>query len=118
MVITLGDLIIWLIIAALVGFVGELLARRRTPFGIVGAIVVGFIAILLVVGVFGLHIAGEPTLNVVPLITSILAVDRFAEVRQTACLGRQGETNRRSRRAVLAISRANEGSQAVTGWPR
>ncbi len=49
MVITLGDLIIWLIIAALVGFVGELLARRRTPFGIVGAIIVGFIAIFLVV---------------------------------------------------------------------
>ena len=73
MAITLGDLIIWLIIAALVGFVGELLARRRTPFGIVGAIILGFLAILLVVGVFGLHIAGEPTLNGVPLITSILA---------------------------------------------
>ena len=73
MVITLGDLIIWLLIAALVGFVGELLARRRTPFGIVGAIVVGFIAILLVVGVLHLHIDGEPSLNGVPLITSILA---------------------------------------------
>ena len=71
--ITLGDLIIWLLIAALVGFVGELLARRRTPFGIVGAIVVGFLAILLVVGVFHVHIAGEPTLNGVPLITSTLA---------------------------------------------
>ena len=33
MVITLGDVIVWLIIAALVGFVGELLARRRTPLG-------------------------------------------------------------------------------------
>jgi hypothetical protein len=33
MVITLGDLIVWLIIAALVGFVGELLVRRRTPLG-------------------------------------------------------------------------------------
>jgi len=73
MVITLGDLIIWLLIAALVGFVGELLARRRTPFGIVGAIVVGFIAILLVVGVLQWHIDGEPSLNGVPLITSILA---------------------------------------------
>jgi uncharacterized membrane protein YeaQ/YmgE (transglycosylase-associated protein family) len=36
MVIPFGNLLIWLIIAALVGFVGELLARRRTPFGIVG----------------------------------------------------------------------------------
>ncbi len=73
MVITLGSLIIWLIIAAIVGFVGELLARRRTPFGLVGAIVLGFIAIFLVVGVFHIHIVGEPTLNGVPLFTSIIA---------------------------------------------
>ena len=73
MLITLGDLIVWLIIAALVGFVGELVARRRTPFGIVGAIMVGFIAIFLVVGVLRWHIIGEPYLNGVPVITSILA---------------------------------------------
>ena len=73
MVIPFGNLLIWLLIAALVGFVGELLARRRTPFGIVGAMIVGFIAILLVVGVLHWHIDGEPYLNGVPLITSILA---------------------------------------------
>src|SRR5215467_16171522 len=73
MVITLGNVIVWLIIAALVGFVGELIARRRTPFGIVGAIIVGFIAIFVVVGVLHWHITGEPYLNGVPLITSILA---------------------------------------------
>src|SRR5260370_7620227 len=73
MVITFGNLLIWLLIAALVGFVGELLARRRTPFGIVGAMIVGFIAIVLVVGVLHWHIDGEPYLNNVPLITSILA---------------------------------------------
>jgi len=73
MVITLGNLIIWLIIAALVGIIGELIARRRTPFGIVGAIILGFIAIFLVVGVLHWHINGEPYLNGVPLITTILA---------------------------------------------
>src|SRR5260370_25556292 len=73
MVITFGTLLIWLLIAALIGFVGELLARRRTPFGIVGAMIVGFIAIVLVVGVLHWHIDGEPYLNGVPLITSILA---------------------------------------------
>ena len=73
MVITLGNLIIWLIIAALVGIVGELIARRRTPFGLVGAIILGFIAIFLVVGVFHVHIAGEPSINGVPLLTSIIA---------------------------------------------
>src|SRR2546421_12740115 len=73
MVITLGNLIIWLIVAAVVGIIGELLARRRTPFGIVGAIILGFIAIFLVVGVLHWHIVGEPYLNGVPLVTSILA---------------------------------------------
>jgi len=72
MVITLGTLIIWLIIAAIVGVLGEVLARRRTPFGLVGAIIIGFIAIFLVVGVLGIHIAHEPTINGVPLLTSII----------------------------------------------
>ncbi|HEV2583912.1 MAG TPA: transglycosylase [Ktedonobacteraceae bacterium] len=72
MVITLTALIIWLLIAALVGVIGELLARRRAPFGIVGAMVLGFIAIFLVVGVLGIHFAGDPTLNGVPIFTSIL----------------------------------------------
>jgi len=41
--ITLGNILGWLIIAALVSFVGELLARRRTPFGLVGAIILGWL---------------------------------------------------------------------------
>ncbi len=36
-------------------------------------IIVGFIAIFLVVGVLHWHIIGEPYLNGVPLVTSILA---------------------------------------------
>jgi uncharacterized membrane protein YeaQ/YmgE (transglycosylase-associated protein family) len=71
--ITFTSLIIWILISALVGFVGELIARRRAPDGIIGAIVLGFLAILLVVGVFHLHIVGEPVLFGVPLITSIIA---------------------------------------------
>lgn len=72
MVITISSLIVWLLIAAIVGLLGELFARRRTPFGIVGAIILGFIAIFLVVGVLGIHFAGEPRLNGVPIITSII----------------------------------------------
>src|SRR5579859_7971427 len=63
MTITLGMLVIWLIIAIVVGFIGELLARRRAPDGIIGAAVVGFIAIFLIVGVFHFSIVGEPTLD-------------------------------------------------------
>src|SRR5258708_13969514 len=73
MLIAFGNLLMGLLIAGLIGFVGELLGRRRTPFGIVGAMIVGFIAIVLVVGVLHWHIDGEPYLNGVPLITSILA---------------------------------------------
>ncbi len=73
MTLTLTSLIIWILIAALVGFVGELIARRRAPDGIIGAIILGFLAILLVVGILHLHIVGEPVLYGVPLITSIIA---------------------------------------------
>ena len=40
MTITFTALIVWLIIAAIVGIVGELIAGRRAPDGIIGAIVV------------------------------------------------------------------------------
>lgn len=71
--ITFEQLVIWIIIALIVGFLGELIARRRAPDGIIGAAVVGFIAILLIVGVFHFSIAGEPTISGVPLISSIIA---------------------------------------------
>ena len=70
--ITFTQVLIWIIIAALVGVVGELLARRRAPDGIVGATLVGLLAIFLIVGVFHFHIAGEPFLGDVPLISTIV----------------------------------------------
>jgi uncharacterized membrane protein YeaQ/YmgE (transglycosylase-associated protein family) len=72
MEISLTQVLIWIIIAVLVGVVGELLARRRAPDGIVGAILVGLLAIFLIVGVFHFHIAGEPFLGGVPLISTII----------------------------------------------
>src|SRR6266849_2614411 len=71
-IVTLTQILIWILIAAVVGVVGELLARRRAPDGILGAIVVGFIAIVLIVGVFHFSIPGEPRLNGVPLISSVI----------------------------------------------
>jgi len=70
---TLSELIVMIIIAALVGVVGEALARRRTPFGFVGAAILGFIAIFVVTDILHWHIVGEPFLDGVPLITSIIA---------------------------------------------
>ena len=72
MTITLTELIIWLIIAAIIGFLGEVIARRRAPDGIIGAIVVGFLAIFIIVGLLHFHIAGEPIVAGVPLISTIL----------------------------------------------
>jgi uncharacterized membrane protein YeaQ/YmgE (transglycosylase-associated protein family) len=70
--ITFTELIVWIIVALLVGLFGELIARRRAPDGIIGATVVGFIAIFLIVGVLHFSIAGEPYLAGVPLISSII----------------------------------------------
>jgi len=66
--VTAQNLIAWLIISLIVGILGELLARRRAPDGIIGAIIVGFIAIFLVVGVLNIHIANEPEIAGVPII--------------------------------------------------
>ena len=70
--ITIQNLIVWLIISLIVGFLCELIARRRAPDGIIGATIVGFIAILLIVGVFGIHFSGDPVIAGVPIFTSIL----------------------------------------------
>ena len=72
MSISFTQVLIWIVIAAVVGVVGELLARRRAPDGIVGAIIVGLLAIFLIVGVFHFQIAGEPLMRGVPSISSII----------------------------------------------
>ncbi|HEY7417356.1 MAG TPA: GlsB/YeaQ/YmgE family stress response membrane protein [Ktedonobacteraceae bacterium] len=71
--ITFTDLIVWIIIALIVGFLGELVAHRRAPDGILGAAILGFIAIFIVVGLLHFSIVGEPTIDGVPLISSVIA---------------------------------------------
>ena len=73
MTITFSQLIVWIIIAAIVGFLGELISGRRAPAGILGAIMVGLFAIFLIVGFFHFSISGEPTLSGVPIISTIIA---------------------------------------------
>jgi uncharacterized membrane protein YeaQ/YmgE (transglycosylase-associated protein family) len=73
MSITVAQLLIWIIIAAVVGVVGELLAGRRGPGGFLGAILLGWLSIFLIVGVFHFHIVGEPVWEGVPVISSIIA---------------------------------------------
>ncbi|MBV9257823.1 MAG: transglycosylase [Ktedonobacteraceae bacterium] len=73
MQVTFTQLIVWIIIAAIIGFLGEFLAGRRAPAGILGAIMIGLFAIFLIVGFFHFSIKGEPTLEGVPLISTIIA---------------------------------------------
>lgn len=73
MTLTAVQFIIWLIIAAVIGFLGELIAGRRAPDGILGSIMVGLFAIFLIVGFFHFSIKGEPTLEGVPIISTIIA---------------------------------------------
>ena len=71
--ISLTHVLIWIVIAAVIGFVGELLTCRRAPDGILGAILLGLLAIFLLVGTFHYHIPGEPFLGSIPLLSSIIA---------------------------------------------
>ncbi len=73
MTVTVVQFIVWLIIAAIVGFLGELIAGRRSPDGILGSIMVGLFAIFLIVGFFHFSIQGEPTIQGVPIISTLIA---------------------------------------------
>ncbi|HEY0754410.1 MAG TPA: transglycosylase [Ktedonobacteraceae bacterium] len=73
MTLTVIQFIVWLIIAAIVGFLGELIAGRRAPDGIIGSIMVGLFAIFLIVGFFHFSIKGEPTIEGVPIVSTLIA---------------------------------------------
>ena len=77
MVINIGSLLVWLIIALVGGFIGERIARRRAPDGLIGATIIGFIAMIIFVGLLKLHIAGDPVIAGAPVITSILVAAVF-----------------------------------------
>ncbi len=71
--IGLLQFIVWLIISAIVGFIAEFVSRRRAPEGFLGTIMVGLLAIFVVVGFFGFSIHGDPTIEGVPIFSSIIA---------------------------------------------
>jgi uncharacterized membrane protein YeaQ/YmgE (transglycosylase-associated protein family) len=100
---TLSELIVMIILAAIVGVIGEVLARRRTPFGFIGAAILGFIAIFLVTDVLHWHIVGEPYLDGVPLVTSIIAAAILVAIWSAfAYRHASGYTSRYYRRGTYA----------------
>ena len=70
--ITVSNLLVWLLIALVGGFLGELIARRRTPEGIIGAMIIGFLGMLLVVGLLNIHLANDQWVAGAPLFTSLI----------------------------------------------
>lgn len=73
MTLTFEQFIVWVIVAAIIGFLGELIAGRRAPDGILGAIMVGLFSIFLIVGYFHFHIVDEPMVSGVPIVSTVIA---------------------------------------------
>ncbi|HYU75389.1 MAG TPA: hypothetical protein VEL31_22195 [Ktedonobacteraceae bacterium] len=69
--ITTG-LIIYLVVAAIVGLVAEFIIGWRLPFGFIGAIIAALVGIWLLTNVVQLNINGDPVVYGVPIIKALL----------------------------------------------
>ncbi|GAC1616790.1 MAG: hypothetical protein NVS4B11_05220 [Ktedonobacteraceae bacterium] len=72
-VFTIGvDLILYLIIAAIVGYLAERIVRSSVPFGIIGSIIVALIGIWLMTRVLVISGIGDIYLLGVPLVRALI----------------------------------------------
>ena len=69
--------LMYLLVAALVGFIAEFIVGWRLPFGIVGAIIAGLIGIWIVSNLVILIIPGDPVLFGVPLFKALIGAIVF-----------------------------------------
>ncbi|HEY0756568.1 MAG TPA: hypothetical protein VGD98_21630 [Ktedonobacteraceae bacterium] len=67
-----SSLIVYLIVAAIVGFLAELIVGWKLPFGIIGAIIVGLIGVWLVTQVIVINGIPDFTIDSVPIIHAII----------------------------------------------
>jgi uncharacterized membrane protein YeaQ/YmgE (transglycosylase-associated protein family) len=70
--------IMYLLVAAIVGFVAEFIVGWRLPFGIIGAIIAGLVGIWIVTNVVILIIPGDPVLFGIPLFKALIGATLFA----------------------------------------
>src|SRR5712692_6399480 len=68
------NLIVYLIVAALVGLIAEFIVGWRIPFGIIGAIIAALIGIWLLTNVVNINIPGDFTIagQPIPLIKALI----------------------------------------------
>ncbi len=72
-VFTIGvDLIFYLIIAAIIGYVAERVVRSTVPFGIIGSIIVALIGIWLMTRVIVINGLPDITVLGVPLVRALI----------------------------------------------
>ena len=70
--------LMYLLVAALVGFVAEFIVGWRLPFGIIGAIIAALVGIWIVSNLIVLIIPGDPVLFGVPLFKALIGATIFA----------------------------------------
>ncbi len=69
--------VMYLLVAAIVGFVAEFMVGWRLPFGIIGAIIAALVGIWIVTNVVILIIPGDPVLFGMPLFKALLGASLF-----------------------------------------
>ena len=70
--------VMYLLVAAIVGFVAEFMVGWRLPFGIIGAIIAALVGIWIVTNVVILIIPGDPVLFGMPLFKALIGATLFA----------------------------------------
>jgi len=70
--------VMYLLIAAIVGFVAEFIVGWRLPFGIIGAIIAALVGIWIVNTMVILIIPGDPVLFGIPLFKALIGATLFA----------------------------------------
>ncbi len=70
--------VMYLLVAAIVGFVAEFIVGWRLPFGILGAIIAALVGIWIVNNVVILIIPGDPVLFGIPLFKALIGATLFA----------------------------------------
>ncbi len=69
--------LMYLLVAAIVGFVAEFIVGWRLPFGIIGAIIAALVGIWIVTNVVILIIPGDPVLFGIPLFKALIGAVLF-----------------------------------------
>ena len=70
--------VMYLLVAAFVGFIAEFIVGWRLPFGIIGAIIAALVGIWIVSNVVVLVIPGDPVLFGIPLFKALIGATLFA----------------------------------------